>query len=559
METSEEIRAHIERIVRDGVDEFDTKLRTKDGRVKEVLADVQAIDFSGRVVFHSVLRDITERKHAEEAMRESEERFRGAFEHTAAGMALVSMDGRFTRVNDALCRMLGYTTEELRARRVKDVTHPDDTEESMARLDNLVCGLHKVFTMEKRYLHQDGTVLWGLTTVSLVRNADDEPLYFIAETVDITERKHTEQALRRSEEHLRHALRAARVGTWEWNIQTNEVFWSDSVEEIFGLPEGSFEGSYQAYLDLIYPEDRAEVEDKIGRALDHDEPYTVEHRIVWPDGAVRWLAGDGRAFKEGGRAVRMAGTVVDITDRKQAEANALRLQNELAHVARVSTMGEMAAGLAHELNQPLTVISGYARNSVHRIETGDAKIRDLAEPLETIAREAERAGEIIRRLWNLISKGEPRRVPVSINDLIREVADLMDHDARQRGAVLRLELADRLRPIMVDAIQIQQVVMNLVCNAFEAMGGLVGERPVVIRTSASEPDAVCVAVHDVGTGVAESALPRIFEPFFSTKPNGLGMGLTISRTIVDAHGGHLPARSEEGGTTVEFTLPTEKE
>lgn len=433
METPEEIRAHIERIVRDGVDEFDTKLRTRDGRVKEILADVRAVELSGRVVFHSVLHDITERKR-------------------------------------------------------------------------------------------------------------------------------TEEKLRRSEEHLRLALKAARVGTWEWDIDSNQVHWSDGVEKIFGLPTGSFERSYEAYLALILPEDRAEVEARIARAMEDDKPYAVEHRISWPDGSIRWLAGDGRVLRDAaGRAVSMAGTVMDITQRKTAEADAMRLANELAHVARVSTMGEMAAGLAHELNQPLTVISGYARDSINLIESGELRPRQLVDPLQTIARQAERAGEIIRRLWNLISKGETRRSALDVNAMIDEISDLIGSEARQHGTATRCELAEGLRPVCADAVQIQQVILNLVRNACESMVGLdPAEREVVVRTAASEAGAVVVTVSDVGSGIKPDVFQRIFEPFYSTKPDGLGMGLTISRSIIDNHGGHLSAGpNPDRGTTFEFVLPAE--
>ncbi len=429
-ESPEEIKAHIERIVRNGVDEFDTKLRTKDGRTREVLADVQAIELSGRVVFHSVLHDITERKIAEER-------------------------------------------------------------------------------------------------------------------------------LRRSESHLRLALRSARVGTWEWDIATNEVVWSEGVEGIFGLEDGAFAGSYEAYLKLIHPEDRSAVEESIAGALQREEPYTVEHRILCPDGSVRWLEGDGRVIRdESGRAFAMAGTVMDITQRKLAETRARPLDNELAHVARVSTMGEMAAGLAHELNQPLTVISGYARTCADRIRRKRVSGKELLAPLEAIGQEADRAGEIIRRLWNLISKGETRRSPVDVNELLREIAAFMESECRQNDVTLRLESGPSLPPILADGIQIQQVVLNLARNACEAMARSRTGRRLTVRSSLAGPESVLVSVEDEGPGIPPEVIEHIFEPFYSTKEDGLGMGLTISRSIIDAHGGHLSARNNAGGgATFEFTVP----
>jgi two-component system sensor histidine kinase TtrS len=245
----------------------------------------------------------------------------------------------------------------------------------------------------------------------------------------------------------------------------------------------------------------------------------------------------------------------DITQRIEAEERAQRLHDELAHAARVITMSEIAAGVSHELNQPLTVISSSARVCLECMRAG-ANASSLVARLETIAAAAERAGEIIHRHWSLVGKGEPRRARVGVNALVREILSLMESEARHHRAALELDLAESLPAVEVDGVQIQQVLLNLVRNACEAMCELPpGARRLTVATSAPAPCAVRVSVRDSGPGIAPDLLDEVFEPFHSTKSHGLGMGLAISRRIVEAHGGRLTAEPGGPGATLAFTLP----
>lgn len=264
---------------------------------------------------------------------------------------------------------------------------------------------------------------------------------------------------------------------------------------------------------------------------------------------------------EAGQVALLIAEGRDITERKRAEEQARRVQNELTHVARVSMMGEMAAGLAHELNQPLAAITNYTHGCIRRLQSGHGSAQELVPTLEKVALQAERAGEIIRRLRTLVRREEPHRSMVHVDELVREIAGFVEAEGRQHDAMVRFELAEDLRPVVADRIQIQQVILNLVRNGCEAMDETdKSARQLTVSAVPASADEVQVSVRDTGQAIAKEKLDRIVEPFFTTKPGGLGMGLAISRSIVEAHGGRLSAElNPECGTTVAFTLPTAKE
>ncbi|MBK8675658.1 MAG: PAS domain S-box protein [Cellvibrionales bacterium] len=255
-------------------------------------------------------------------------------------------------------------------------------------------------------------------------------------------------------------------------------------------------------------------------------------------------------------------TLLDITDRRLAEIELRRKEKEvadarehLAHMARLSTMGEMAAGIAHEINQPLTAISAYAQGSVRLLENGQADVQTLREPLEKIATQAVRAGEVIRRLRSFINKSASELELINANELVSEVVQLAEVDAHRHGIPVYLHLAEQVPAVRVDTVQIQQVILNLIRNALEAMDETPRERARVdVYTQRESDGKVSVRVVDTGSGLSEDALKQVFAPFFTTKAAGMGMGLSISETIVTAHGGHLSVSNNANGMGATFTL-----
>ena len=290
-------------------------------------------------------------------------------------------------------------------------------------------------------------------------------------------------------------------------------------------------------------------------------PLTVEGAVV---GALAFsTVGTERAWRdEFVQRLHLLGEVFANTlSRRRSETEGQRLRQDLAHVGRVSTMGELTASLAHELNQPLTAILSNAQAAQRILEAGKADPAEILEILGDIVEDDKRAGEVIRRLRGFLKKGDLELSALDIGELVGQVAWLVRSDAIIRNVVIRLELAPELPPVGGDRVQLQQVVLNLIMNGLDAMreSGM-GERTLVLRTSSAGPTSVVVAVEDSGGGVEEAALEHIFRAFYTTKPDGLGMGLAIARSIVEAHGGQLDARNNPaGGATFSFTLPTVKD
>ena len=281
--------------------------------------------------------------------------------------------------------------------------------------------------------------------------------------------------------------------------------------------------------------------------------------MVRPGGEVRIVHSQGAVLRdEAGRPRRMFGTVQDITERRRAEEALREAQAELAHVTRVLTLGEMTASIAHEVNQPLAGVTTNGNAGLRWLARDPPNLEEARECLKRIIRDGNRASEVIARMRTFARKATPQKAPLAINDVIAEVLALADSELRRHGVALHTDLAPVLPPVLADRIQLQQVLLNLLLNGMEAMRGVTDRpRALLVRSQPEEADAIRIAVQDAGTGIAPQDLERVFTAFFTTKPAGLGMGLAISRSIVEAHGGRLWATPNDGpGATVQCTLPT---
>jgi len=287
------------------------------------------------------------------------------------------------------------------------------------------------------------------------------------------------------------------------------------------------------------------------------EAVVYEFRAITLKGRKTWMETHAVPLRDArGTIYALLGITRDITEHKQAEEQARRHQTELARVARLSTMGEMATGIAHELNQPLSAIANFARGCIRRLNADGMDPAELVEPLEEVCEQAERAGEILRHVRDFVRKSELQMKPLDINQIVRTLVKFAELEARQQGAIVRLDLHAGLPPVQADAIMIEQVVCNLVRNAAEAMAEAHSpRREVTIRTREIGSDFVEIEVGDTGPGIDAAVIDQVFDQFFTTKPDGVGMGLSIGRSIVESHGGSIRAESgRNGGARFRFTL-----
>jgi len=300
----------------------------------------------------------------------------------------------------------------------------------------------------------------------------------------------------------------------------------------------------------------------VANSLRTGEEYEAEYRAVLPDGQVRWIAGRGQVeFNGDGQPARMRGVAVDITKRKQAEEQAARHRNEMAHLARVFTLGELSGSLAHELSLPLTAILSNAQAAQRVLAHGGADLAEVQEILNEIVSEDKRAGEVIRRLRLWLKKGEVRQHSLRINEVVEDVLKLIHSDLVNQHVTVDIELARTLPTVTGDPIQLQQVLLNLVVNACDAMADCnTPERRLLIRTGIENGNgAVIVSVIDGGGSIPEEKMEQIFESFFTTKEQGMGLGLSVCRTIIAAHRGKLWATNNaDRGATFHFSLPIGK-
>jgi len=363
-----------------------------------------------------------------------------------------------------------------------------------------------------------------------------------------------------SDKRLNLAADSADLGLWEWDIACNEIWITEKGRSLFGF-EGSEKLDFDRFRSRLHPEDRESVLEAVETSLRTGAEYRSEYRVVLPNGQLRWIAGRGHVeFNGNGQPVRMRGASLDISKRKQAELEAARQRNQMAHLSRVTMLGELSGSIAHELNLPLSAILCNAQAAQRIIANGHADLAEVREILNDIVSEDKRAGEVIRHLRLWLKKGEVQQHSLRINEVVQDVLKLIRSDLVNQRVTADVELARNLPTITGDPVQLQQVLVNLVVNACDAMSNrTIPERRLLIRTGIQNRNgssAVTVSVTDRGSSITEEKMEQIFEPFFTTKPKGMGLGLSVCRTIIGAHRGKLWATNNaDRGATFHFSLP----
>jgi PAS domain S-box-containing protein len=510
--------------------------------------------------FSGFVRDITHRKQAEASLRESEERFRLLVESIEEyAIFMLDLDGLVVSWNPGAERIRGYPAEEVLGRHFSIFYPPEDIEQG--RPDAHWRAATTAFRVEDEgwRVRKDRSRFWANVVLSAMRNSEGNVIGFANITRDLTERRRAEEALRASEVRWRTMFEKFPVGIVLRDAEQRYMAANPVFQQMIGYSEQELSGL--SPLDITHEDDRLATERALaefrGRVRQSAEK---EKRFRHRDGSVVWAMLSTFCIPEtGSMPAFYPAIVVDITKRKHAEAALREAEIELARASRLTTKGELAASIAHELRQPLSAAVTNATTCQHWLAEDTLDLARARRAAQRMIEAVRRASEVMDRIRGLIDKTPPEKIRVIVNDLIRETLAVMENELRARQIVVAAELAEPSPTVMGDQVQLQQVVLNLIVNAVEAMS-LLTDRPRLLRVRArcEAPAGVLVAVEDSGTGLDPAIAEHIFDPFFTTKAGGMGMGLSICRSIIDSHGGRLwasPAPSH--GAVVQFTLPSE--
>jgi PAS domain S-box-containing protein len=520
-------------------------------------------DANGEIVrWYSVSHDIEDQKRAEAALRESEAHLAKAESELRLTLDWIPTlawharaDGFAEYLNKRWLDYTGLSLQEALGWEWRKVIHPDDLPKLLETWRRILDSGDRV-EVEARMRRHDGEYRWFLFRPEPLRDKAGQIVRWYGTNTDIEDRKRAENALRRSEAYLAEAQRLSLTGTFGWKLSPEELYWSDQTYRIFAYDRSS-KPTIALVLQRVHPDDISHVQNHMQRASRQGGDLDFEHRLLMPDGSVKHLRVLTRSTVDASNAREIVGAVMDITQAKRAQEALQEAQVELAHITRVTTLGQLSASIAHEVSQPLVGIVTNGDASLRWLEREIPDVDEAARAVKRIISDAERASNVIRRIRDLAKNAAPEMAQLNINEVIEDAIALVRHQAFSHRTALRLELASGLPEVLGDRIQLQQVIINLVMNGVEAMAA-VSDRPrdVVIRSQTGEPSHVLVAVRDAGVGLNRNSADRLFSPFYTTKPGSMGMGLSICRSIVEAHGGRVWATSNTGsGATIQFTVP----
>jgi PAS domain S-box-containing protein len=532
----------------------------RDGSMFPVALAVGRID-GDQPRFVGFIHDITDRKRAVEALRRERDRAQTYLDLAEVVLLALDREGQITLVNRKGCEILGWPEDELVGRNWFDTCLPQHMREDILGVFHRIISGDPVHLQatENTVLTRSGEeklIAWRSTVLRDERGLISGTL---SSGEDVTEQRRAVEALRKSERLLQDAQLLANLGNFEAVVPGPLPHWSPQMFRILGLdPSGPPLRIAEFVERCVHPADRSRFLRSWRRVEKQGGHVDLQHRIIRPDGTERDVQAIAQFTPLGDGTVQVIGTLHDVTERKRTENEIRQAQERVTQFARLSTMGEMAAGLAHEINQPLTAIATYSQ-AVQRMMAmeGGPDGDDLAWALQQISAQALRAGEVVSRLRNFVRNRETRQESIDPHRLVEDTLVFADPDARMNDVRLVLEHQPGLPPVLSDPVQIQQVLLNLIRNGIDAINERrPPNREIVIRARVVKDTEVEISVEDHGTGISAEVAQHLGNPFFTTKAAGTGLGVAISRSIVRSHGGRLGHRATHGGgATVFFTLP----
>jgi PAS domain S-box-containing protein len=487
-------------------------------------------------------------------LQQSEDRLRLAVDTIPAHVWSARPDGSIDFINQRLLDFFGRSMEDILGWGWGPLVHPDDLTRILGEWQAAIA-TGEPMESEVRLRRRDGDYLWLLIRNVPLRDERGNIVKWYGTAIDIEERHRAEDALRQSEAYLAEAQRLSHTGSWAWNVGTKRIFWSLETFQIFGFDPNTTTPTPEIFLERVHPDDRASIE-LVESELYKGNDAEYHYRVIFQDRSIKYISSVAHPISnDSGHVIEFVGTVMDVTERKRAEEDLREAQANLARVSRVTTMGELTASLAHEIRQPIAAAVTNAKTCLRWLGRDQPDVAEAREAASRIVTDVTRAADIISSISLLFKKGALQRELVDVNELIREMIVLLRSEANRYSVSIRTDLAENLPKVMADRVQLQQVFMNLMLNGIDAMKATADGGELTIKSEASDGQLL-ISVSDTGVGLPPAQTEQIFRAFFTTKDNGTGMGLPISRSIIESHGGHLWVAGASGcGATFQFTLP----
>jgi PAS domain S-box-containing protein len=546
---------------------LEARLRRSDGQYRRFLISAAPLrDHSGGLVgWCGTHTDVDDRHRIEPAARTaddplpvSERQLRAVLDNFPVPVGILTLSGDVELVNQTSLDYHRRSLAEIQRWKVDDTVHPDDVAGLMASWAR-ASTTDPLFERQYRLRRGDGVYRWFLLRALLSRNR------WYCVSLDIHERKIAEEALQRSEAFLLEVQRLSHTGGWRYDVATETVESSPEIQRAYAVQPGEDSSRLPFWFTRIHPDDRPRVQAEFDRCVHEKMGYRATYRIVLPDGGIRYVSATGQPITdETGTLVEFIGALMDMTEHWLATtelehaSQALRdLQITISRAAQIATVGELAASIAHEVNQPLAAVVANGHACLRWLSASPPNMAKAVEAVERIVKDGKDAGEVVKRVRALVQRTVVEKVWLDVNETIQEVLDLLETYPTRRDVAIETHLDASLPRLSADRVQLQQLVLNLVVNALEAVEPVV-DRPkrLTVRSRRDGAAHVVVEIVDNGVGLADPHV--VFEPFFTTKTDGMGMGLAICRSVVAAHNGTLTAvRNTDFGTTFQFVLPLE--